>query len=216
MKKLITTIFAGLLYISMSAQVGVNNPNPQQALDVSGKVKITNDATAPTAGTMRYDESSNDFEGYNGTQWSSFTQSRSSGLPSNPIPIYGFSVSPTSNSSTSSMTFNTWAGSSSFSQVPAGKYLIITSVRLETNSDILDSNIYRINIGPAASNTNSPFYSTGALVLTGKGNINNIDTESGQSPIFILTPQQYLNYQNSTPTSIFITVRGFLVDDLNY
>ena len=42
------------LSTSLTAQVGVNNPKPQQALDVDGKIKLTDDATVPTDGTVRY------------------------------------------------------------------------------------------------------------------------------------------------------------------
>lgn len=44
--------------------IGFNSETPTQALDVSGKIKIANDFTTPTAGTIRFNETTNAFEGY--------------------------------------------------------------------------------------------------------------------------------------------------------
>lgn len=50
--------------------IGFNSENPTQTLDVSGKIKVSNDFTTPTSGTMRFNETSNAFEGYiEGTGW---------------------------------------------------------------------------------------------------------------------------------------------------
>lgn len=47
-------LFLILLALSLSAQVGVNNTTPEQALDINGKIKLTDDADG-------------DVEGYNGS-----------------------------------------------------------------------------------------------------------------------------------------------------
>jgi hypothetical protein len=66
-----------LLFVAMSAvvksqNVGIGTPNPSEKLDVNGGIKIG--ATTSTAkGTIRWNETKNDFEGYNGTAWVSLT-----------------------------------------------------------------------------------------------------------------------------------------------
>ncbi|RXJ44455.1 hypothetical protein ESZ48_17470 [Gelidibacter gilvus] len=203
--------------ISMSAQVGVNNPTPEQALDVNGKVKITNDDTAPTAGTMRYDATSSDFEGYNGSQWNSFTQSRSSGLPSNPVPIHGFSDTSSANGGRSSIEFRRWDNPLSvFTDVPSGKYLIITSIDFHAGSYAEDNAIYSVQVQPLNPTGIPNFYSDGGMWLSSKGDLNAMSRSSAQSPLFILSPEQRFSVANSTSYPIYMSVRGFIVDDLNY
>lgn len=219
MKTLLSTLFGLFMILSMNAQVGVNNPTPEQALDVNGKVKLTNDATAPTAGTMRYDATSSDFEGYNGSQWNSFTQSRSSSsLPSNPVPVYGYTRSGSSNNELGNINFKRWADEFNFVQVPAGKHLIVTSIFFIQYAipPVTDDDKYSVRIGPAITAGNYSLFWDGALLFSGKGHINNMDRDNSQSPIFILRPGEYLNFSNDAPIAVFISVRGFLVDNLNY
>ncbi|MDN3493455.1 hypothetical protein [Winogradskyella bathintestinalis] len=44
--------------------IGYESETPTQTLDVSGKLKVANDFTAPTPGTIRFNETTNAFEGY--------------------------------------------------------------------------------------------------------------------------------------------------------
>lgn len=55
-----------------SGNVGVGASNPSQKLEVQGKIKIADDGETPEEGTIRYNTSTNSFEGYNGTEWVSF------------------------------------------------------------------------------------------------------------------------------------------------
>jgi hypothetical protein len=58
--------------LSISQNVGIGTNTPTEKLDVNGGIKIGN--TNNTAkGTIRWNESKNDFEGYNGTAWVSLT-----------------------------------------------------------------------------------------------------------------------------------------------
>lgn len=54
-----------------NGNVGIGTTTPSQKLEVAGKIKIGSDATAPSAGTIRW--SGTDFEGYDGTVWKSLT-----------------------------------------------------------------------------------------------------------------------------------------------
>jgi hypothetical protein len=57
-----------------NGNIGIGTAAPGQRLDVAGKVKISNDATTPAAGAIRW--SGTDFEGYDGTKWVSLTFNR--------------------------------------------------------------------------------------------------------------------------------------------
>ena len=73
------------LTISAGGNVGIGFQNPLQKLEVNGKLKIGNDATTPTAGTIRFNTTTNDFEGYDGTQWKSLTKPLFSKLIYQPV-----------------------------------------------------------------------------------------------------------------------------------
>lgn len=60
---------------SVAQNVGISTTTPSQKLDVNGKIKIGNDAAVATAGTIRYNEVMQDFEGFNGVEWKSLTAS---------------------------------------------------------------------------------------------------------------------------------------------
>ncbi|GLR18809.1 FG-GAP repeat protein [Portibacter lacus] len=55
-------------------KVGINNISPSQAMDVAGKIKLGDDNTLPEEGTIRWNASIKDFEGFNGSEWLSFTK----------------------------------------------------------------------------------------------------------------------------------------------
>jgi hypothetical protein len=46
---------------------------PEQRLSVNGKIKLWLDDLPPTEGTMRYDTSTNTFQGYDGSAWGNFS-----------------------------------------------------------------------------------------------------------------------------------------------
>jgi hypothetical protein len=60
--------------ITPAGLVGIGAQNPTQILDVNGKIRIGDDENPPDAGTIRWNSSTSDFEGYNGTKWVSLTQ----------------------------------------------------------------------------------------------------------------------------------------------
>lgn len=75
MKKLLPPVFFLLIVYSElhSQQVGIKTTNPDQALDVNGKIKLGDDARTPTAGTIRYNFAAGEFEGFDGVQWKVLT-----------------------------------------------------------------------------------------------------------------------------------------------
>uniref|UniRef100_UPI00404780A3 hypothetical protein n=2 Tax=Mariniflexile sp. TaxID=1979402 RepID=UPI00404780A3 len=218
MKTLLSSILAFFMILSMSAQVGVNNPNPEQALDVNGKVKLANDAIAPSAGTMRYDATSSDFEGYNGTRWNSFTQSRSSGLPSNAVPVHGYNIYNVARNTRKSLTFKNWQTGTTFQTPPEGKFLIVTSVYSYLQSTSTVNQIYGFNIGVSPRIDNFP--EVGDAFLTLFSDRLTPPLVGDGAPLFVLLPGEYITVSNNVFNfnfdSLYVTVRGFLVDDLDY
>ena len=71
------TVFYGAA--TENPKVGVSTTNPTQALHVAGKLRIGDDGTAPEAGTIRWNTSTEDFEGFNGTVWLSLTKNDAMG-----------------------------------------------------------------------------------------------------------------------------------------
>ncbi|RYZ50786.1 MAG: hypothetical protein EOP49_13245, partial [Sphingobacteriales bacterium] len=58
------------------AGVGVGTASPVAALDVAGEIRLGNVTRTPSAGMVRWNAASQDFEGYNGSDWLSLTKSR--------------------------------------------------------------------------------------------------------------------------------------------
>jgi hypothetical protein len=75
MKKMIPfLVLLAIQIITQAQNVGVGTSTPQQKLDVNGAIKIgSNGNAAPSAGTIRWNQEKNIFEGFNGAQWIDFT-----------------------------------------------------------------------------------------------------------------------------------------------
>lgn len=54
-------------------KVGINTSEPLSTLDVNGMIKLGSDPSKPKAGMMRYNEETQDFEGFDGVKWKSLT-----------------------------------------------------------------------------------------------------------------------------------------------
>lgn len=68
----ITIVYSNQIIVS---KAGVNSTNPMNTLDVNGKLRVGDDSSLPAAGSIRWNAANHDFEGYNGTEWVSFTKS---------------------------------------------------------------------------------------------------------------------------------------------
>ena len=71
--KIIILLISVLFSLNIFAQVGINTDTPDQALDVEGKIEIADDANTATEGSIRYNTTTDDFEGYDGINWFSLT-----------------------------------------------------------------------------------------------------------------------------------------------
>lgn len=123
-----------LCFGDLTAQVGINNDNPSQALDVGGKIKVGDDEISPVAGTIRYNRVTKTFEGYDGTEWSVFNPEGDGG-GSGDVPASGTVVSANVNtfSSTSFVSWSNNPDGGTFTSVPAGRTLYVTYINV-TNS----------------------------------------------------------------------------------
>ena len=56
-----------------TGNVGIGQSSPEQKLHVNGKLKIGDDEQTPSEGTVRYNSSAGNFEGYDGSEWVSMS-----------------------------------------------------------------------------------------------------------------------------------------------
>jgi hypothetical protein len=64
------------LTIRGDGNVGIGQPTPTAKLHVNGKLKIGDDTQVATSGTIRWNTQTQDFEGFNGTDWISLTHGK--------------------------------------------------------------------------------------------------------------------------------------------
>lgn len=202
-----------LLFVSTSIlaqKVGVQINTPEQAVHIKGKLKVEDDNHPPTRGTIRY--TPDDFDGYTGNGWTSFTSQGNTNLPSNPVPVYGSSYSITVGEANQLVTFNRFSDLTSFSTIPNGKYLLITSVLIEPNG-LNASGTFDATFGRAPANSISQQSAHRVLGTQ--------FSEFYKDPFGILNIVRggetfRITNESSSDYSINIKVRGFLVDDLNF
>ncbi len=60
---------------SIPPHVGVATSVPTTTLDINGKLRVSDDPNLPTSGMIRWNAAQQDFEGYDGSTWRSFTKS---------------------------------------------------------------------------------------------------------------------------------------------
>lgn len=209
----------------LSAQVGVNNPDPEQALDVAGKVKISDDAATPTDGTIRYNETDGTFEGFTNGEWEVLNKSVMADRPI-PVTLAMFNTQPSStwedmdlvDTHGNGFTF----GLNSDNQrraVPAGYLLVIDMIEVMGMNRDSDEQ-FRVNIAgsranetPAGGRVNPQVYVSGSC----KGG--NVTLGTGRAPIIVLQAGEQLVFVNDSSSSNTDGVRmlatGFLVQDLD-
>ena len=198
-----------------SQKVGINKTNPSQVLDINGKLQVGDDAAPATEGTIRYNAATKEYEGYNGTAWVSFTQNKSSDLPTNPKPFYSYGIF-SANSSPSSLFMYLDDGSGLYTMVPGTKYAIITMISVESNN-LGSTGRMACRVGPATSSTAFSL-SSRSLMISGERVNPQIYNSAGSAPLIILRPGEFLSAFNDTNSDypINIKVRGFIVDDLDF
>ena len=215
MKKYIHLTFVLISFCVLAqAQVGINETNPNQKLDVNGKIEVGNDNNPATKGAIRYDSTNNDFEGYDGSNWNSFTMNRGM-LPNGATPYYG-KATVSSNGSLVSFTLHDMAlNSSSFGAVPFGKFFIVTGASFHgPSNDATVGTNYTIRIF-------GNFYPDEEIWLRGRHeNGPQSLWINGAAPLIILQGGETLRAQHPNivddQSSVIVFVRGWLVDNVNY
>lgn len=214
MNRWATLVIASTLLVSstfLTAQVGVNTTAPEQALDVNGKLKIGNDRTEPSPGTLRYAEREDQFQGYTNTGWTALSVApAASGQPFGES-VYGY-VGGIKKEESENFTFRDWSGGSAFSTPPPGKWVVITAIFPRPNALAVNQH-YEFTIGPGTPGGAFPASSTSLLFLM--NTMDNRPIVSEESPLFVLKPGDALkmyNEKTSEPLYIEAKIRGYLID----
>ena len=208
---LLAFLFASSFII---AQVGIDTNNPGQKLDVNGKVKIGNDGTIPTAGTMRYSSTEKQFQGHDGTEWINLSQQANGPLPSESTPVFSYENLISAGSS-KELIFQDW-DEHVFSTIPANKMIIVTGIYPSPNAAAIANNFYALSLSVRLSSTDALVPNTN-LRISGYDNVSQ-SFSGDQAPLLVLKSGQYLDVfsYGSSELSMALSVRGFLVDDLSY
>lgn len=217
---LILAIKITLLNLLNAQNTGIGTTTPAQVLDVNGKIQVANDLAPATKGAIRFDNSTNEHQGYDGTEWKSFTTGNS-GFPSNAQPIYGYVTVPRDNQDYIRLKIQ--SSGVEISQVPAGKFVIITSYQVQLNGSLtlVTQPSGRTIGGLGPNNSNIGFPIVDRLMKYNFNGEEPVTRESGGgAPLFVVRGGEYLQAYNSSSTfssyTVEFRVQGFLVDDLNY
>lgn len=220
MKQITLLAFCLSFALNLAAQVGVNTPNPSQTLDVNGKLEIGDDQITPTEGTLRYNDATKNFEGFNGTGWSALNNEpqfvNNDAIPEGAIVVYGESPAISNNDETDDCRIYYGDGSFNFERVPNNMYLIVTWINIRDNDINPSPASILARVGPRTSNTafligSRSIYISGAYPDA-------IWMESSLAPIVIVRPGEYLAISNSrfSEDVVHLQMRGFLVPALDY
>ena len=185
-----------------------------QGLDVHGKIKMGDDDTRETAGTMRYSSAVKQFQGYDGTEWIDFGQQANGPLPSAAIPVFSYENFISAGTS-EQITFRDW-DEVVYNTIPANKMIIVTGIYPSPNSAAIADLFYALSFNVYVASNNAIVPST-ALRISGYDNVSQ-SFSGGQAPLLVVKAGQYLSVfsYNSSELTMSLSVRGFLVDDLSY
>ena len=224
------TCLLALLFLGTTAhaQVGVNTTTPTQTLDVNGKLKVADDNTPPEKGTIRFNDTTDEFEGYDGTEWKVLSLEKSSGAPSDPIAYTGRTINSVIGNNNGNATAtdcrlfqtgNLQSGApSNFVTVPSGKHFLVTMLWVEDNGITNNSNaddLYDVTISAPASGSTTRF--ANSVRLVGRVGDSRFLIGDQTNPIIIMRPgDRFRIFNESTDTRVNINVRGFLVDELDF
>ena len=192
------------------AQVGVNNDDREQTLDAGGKLKIADDGTTPTAGTMRYNSGDNSFEGYNGTAWEDLSPVSNVAPSVAYVQHYYFALAAngiwTIPSESISYDLN-----SAVDVVPAGKFMVVDKIVVTPRNDVAGS--YYCGIRQATGGeTFNPF----VFIRIADGG-ESYEMTANRSPLLVITEGRSIQFWNSSssPGPVRVQIYTMLVDDLS-
>ena len=220
MNTLFKILFTSIVFLNVYPQVGINTITPDQTLDVNGKVKIADDLTAPSSGTIRYSDADDDFEGYANGEWKSFTNK--SNVPTNAQFVTSRVGGPDDGISVL-MPFEDESGNTIISTtVPNGKFLLITHINIsillltENNAGLGVFPVYRLRFDFGDNNNDYDIFGRyfGGPIFK---------ESAGYSPLAVVAGGEDVRFSNfGAPGNldgigdVFVYVAGFLVDDLDF
>lgn len=214
-----------LCSLTATAQVGVNNNDPEQTLDVAGKVKISDDATAPSNGTIRYNETAGTFEGFTNGQWEVLNKSAMADRPI-PVTLAMFNTQPST--TWEAMDYVDFHGNPNLflnngendrRAVPPGYLLVIDMIEVMGMARNADEQ-FRINMcGSRANQSPVDGRVNPQVYISGSSKGGNVTLGTGRAPIIVLQAGEQLVFLNNSVSSNTDGVRmlatGFLVQDLD-
>ena len=208
-----------LLFVSLgvTAQVGVNEPNPVQALDVNGKVSIGNDGAVPTDGTLRYNGTDDDFEGFADGEWKSLTKS---GTPVAPRPVvYAEFGAPNDNTWNP---FDRWYDYTDRPlldrtnvEVPAGKIFVVDQICATLSSGSNMDDYFYASVRPTQRLSDGTQTNVNPqIVIAGGRKDGTTCIQTERAPLLVIENQGSIAVWNSTNSGgqIRVMVYGFYVD----
>lgn len=221
-------VFLSILVIAftsftLTAQVGVNNPTPEQTLDVSGKLKITDDATPPTDGTLRFNDGAQDFEGYSEGEWKSLTKSAAADNPV-PVALAHFGIDNTGVGVADFEPFNTLynytnsnpTNGTTNTIIPIGKFLVIDQICV-TQDGGLEDTYFRASVRPTVQNGSNQQVQNPQIMITGSLEGGTTCVEAERAPLLVVKGGGTIYGWNSAQSggNVRIMTYGFIVDNLD-
>lgn len=204
MKHLLLILVSLVFFSYLPAQVGINNPSPSQALDVAGKIKVGNDDTAPEAGTIRYNRSTNTFEGFDGTEWSVFNADPDGGNNGGGnVPASGAVVMSRFSSGFESQVGWVEVGGdgTNYFIIPPGRTLYVTSIIVSSTGG------YQVSLKPQHPSGNGSLSYQNLFLKAGSGD--QISTLHDANGHLLIIPSGSALQIDPHGSSVWIQLRGF-------
>ncbi len=208
-------ILLSLISFSLCAQVGVNELNPSQMLDVNGQIKVGIDSNAADEeGTIRYNPTTQNLEGYSNGTWKSLT-SANLGANATYVQIYEFGAPANSIwdfPSSSSAYSNSGVSTGSAIPVPANKVLVIDQICV-TSTSTSSVNIYA---GVRKATTGGSGFNP-QIFISGSSSDGNTCLQGNKSPILVVNAGNTIQVWNSSGSgsTVRIYIVGYLLDSLD-
>lgn len=215
-------IFAALFcaFPVWGSQMGILEPDPDQALDVNGKIEIGDDARAPTNGTLRYNDDVDDFEGYAGGEWHSLTQSAVAGSPQ-PVVFAEFGL-PNTNTWTDfdrSYDYTLFDPTTDLTNVvvPVGKIFVVEQICATLSSGTNGDDYFYASVRPTEMLGNGDQTNRNPqIVISGGRRDGTTCIQGNRAPLLVVKNQGSIKAWNSSNSGgqLRILVYGFYVDQL--
>ena len=197
-----------LISISLSAQVGVNTTNPSQTLDVNGQIQVGIDGgAADEEGTIRYNPSTQNLEGYSNGTWKSLTAANL-GANAQYVQIYEFGA-PADNTWDFPSQSTSYTNSGSFAgtpiPVPANRVLVIDQICVTAKTPGSTVNFYAgVRKATAGGSGFNP-----QIYISGSSADGNTCLQGNKAPLLVINSSHTIQVSNSSTSSATVTILVF-------